>query len=667
MVINIFSQIFAFAGSLCILLFGMDMLSNGIQKGAGKSLQTLLGKITGNRFTSVLTGIAVTAIIQSSGATTVMVVSFVNAELINLTQAIGIIFGANIGTTVTAWIVSLFGFSFSIEKAAIPLFGFGFVLKYLRKIKLHNFADCFMGFALLFMGLGLLKTSMELNPQSVTFLEAFDAMGAGGLFLGVLLGAAFTALIHSSSAMTAIILTMAANGSLSWQLSAAMVLGSNIGSTVDAVMSSFGASTNAKRTAAVHVAFNVCGTLIALVCLNPFLALVDFIVPLEPSQNITTHIAMLHTVFNMCATLLFLPFVNQIAELATRFIRQSQKEADSHYKLPAILPFSHMSADLYSYQIQKEITRMSGRVMEMMDSIAQGLSTSNETAGELCQKVNDDENYVDEMHDAITHFLQTCSRLPNANHRDRENFARLMQVTQGLEDLSDECCSMMHTVEKYTERKSFDPQSGKMKKLLNYLEQVRIFFEQTCIFVALGISDDEKFSSMQLEERIDQTKKDLQKASRKRIEAGSDVKSELDYMDIVRKIEKAGDCVYGIVQSLSFTYEGSSRKAYVAAKGLGSRSERILKAQNVAVYTKVHKVFSFGHEVPLAAKEYDLLVMLLEHKGEVVKREYLLESVWKYEGEVESRTLDVHVRLLRQKLSNDDLIKTVRGVGYCIN
>ena len=323
---SVIFQILGFIGSLCLLLFGMEMLSNGIQKGAGKSLQTLLRKISGNRFTAVLTGIAVTAIIQSSGATTVMVVSFVNAEIINLTQAIGIIFGANIGTTVTAWIVSLFGFSFSIEAAAIPLFGLGFILKYFKKLKIHNFSDCFMGFALLFMGLGLLKNSMNLNSEAVAFLKNFSNLGAIGLFLSVLTGVFFTALIHSSSATTAIVLTMSANGSLPWRIGAAMVLGSNIGSTVDAVMSSMGASVNAKRTAAVHVAFNVTGTLLALIFFQPFLELVDFVVPGTPSENITTHIAMLHTIFNISATLLFLPFVKQIAALAQKFIKESKKE-----------------------------------------------------------------------------------------------------------------------------------------------------------------------------------------------------------------------------------------------------------------------------------------------------------------------------------------------------
>ena len=324
MIMSVFSQILTFVGSLCLLLFGMNMLSNGIQKGAGSGLQKLLATITRNRFKAVLTGLGITAIIQSSGATTVMVISFVNAEILTLQQAIGVIFGANIGTTVTAWIVSIFGFSFSIAQAAIPLFGFGFILKLFKRFKIHNFADSFMGFALLFMGLGLLKESLDLGDGTKQIFQAISTFGIWGILLGVLIGAFLTALIHSSSAMTAIVLTMAANQSISWQLSAAIVLGSNIGSTVDAVMSSINASTNAKRTAFVHVAFNLAGTLLALIFFKPFLKLIDFIVPGLPSENITTHISMLHTVFNLCATLIFIPFVKQIALLTEKIIKNTK-------------------------------------------------------------------------------------------------------------------------------------------------------------------------------------------------------------------------------------------------------------------------------------------------------------------------------------------------------
>jgi phosphate:Na+ symporter len=549
MIWNVISQIAGFIGALCLLLFGMNMLSNGIQKGAGSGLQKLLGKITGNRFYAVLTGIGVTAIIQSSGATTVMVVSFVNAEILTLEQAIGVIFGANIGTTVTAWIVSFFGFSFSIAAMAIPLFGLGYIIKYFKKFRIHNFAECFMGFALLFMGLGLLKESLELGPAAARLFTAINSWGIGGIFLGVLIGAIITALIHSSSAMTAIVLTMAANGSLSWELSAAIVLGSNIGSTVDAVMSSFGASVNARRTALVHVAFNVTGTVLALLIFKPFLQLIDFIVPLKPAENITTHIAMLHTVFNICATLLFIPFVNQIAIIARKVIKETSEEKDEHYHLPAILPHSRISADLYSYQIQTEITKMSAKVMEMFDSVCNSF-VNPQKADEENDHVKYLENYIDEMNAAITEFLQKCSRLPNANHNDRQHFSSLLHVTDNLENLSDETCSLMHTVRKYVTDTEYQTDSKRSHEIMDYVESVRIFFEQTCVYFTIGSSAEERLSGEAIEQKIDRTKKELKKASRKRLESGADVKEELNYMDMVRKIERAGDCVYTMLQSV---------------------------------------------------------------------------------------------------------------------
>ena len=651
---NIIGQILGFGGSLCLLLYGMEMLSNGIQKGAGNSLQTLLGKISGNRFSALLTGVAVTAIIQSSGATTVMVVSFVNAEIISLTQAIGIIFGANIGTTITAWIVSFFGFSFSIEAAAIPLFGFGFVLKYFKKLKIHNFADSFMGFALLFMGLGLLKSSIELKPDSVAFLRNFSNLGFLGLLLGLVLGAFFTALIHSSSATTAIILTMAAGGSLQWDLSAAIILGSNIGSTVDAVMSSFGASVNARRAAAIHVAFNVIGTLLALIFFHPFLAFVDFLVPASPHNNITTHIAMLHTVFNVSASLIFLPFINQIAKIAENLIKESSKEVDSHYKLPAILPVTHISSDLYAFQIQKEIAKMADRVMGMFDVIGSSLKRKK-IDEEMIEKILFEEEFIDEMNHEITDFLQKCIRFPNTNQKNREDFLRLISVTQNLENLSDECCSMSHSLSKFYENRHTETFENHKKELELYFEQIHLFFEQACTYIILGISDEDKLLSSDIEDKIDNTKKILKKASRKRIENGSNVKAELSFIDFVRKIERSGDCVFAMIKAMSSNLEESADREF---------RENLLKAHNIIVNLKNHKVLVSGKEIKLTGKEYDLLLLLLKNRGKLLTREELLKSVWQYENNIETRTLDVHIKLLRQKLDNQNIIETVRGVGY---
>ncbi|MFC2603759.1 MAG: Na/Pi cotransporter family protein, partial [Treponema sp.] len=464
-----------------------------MQKGAGKNLQKLLSKITGNRFTALLTGIGVTAIIQSSGATTVMVVSFVNAEILTLKQAIAVILGANIGTTVTAWIVSIFGFNFSIASIAIPLFGVGYILKYFKHLKIHNFADSFMGFALLFMGLGLLKEVLSLSSASTAFLQKISSLGRLGILIGVFFGAFIAALIHSSSAMTAIVLTMAANGSLIWELSAALVLGSNIGSTIDAVMSSFGASINSKRTAIVHVGFNVTGTLIVLCIFKPFLSFVDFIVPGTPASNITTHISMLHTIFNVCATIIFLPFVDQIAALSSKLIKDTSKEKNIHYTFPAILPSSHISADIYSFQIQKEIFKMAAKVMEMFDFICDTLlntrkamensqTVSIDVLDKSVEQVDGIENYIDEMNEAITQFLQDCTRLPNANHEDRIHFYHLLSITDSLENLSDECSSIMFTLKKYLANDSLEVQKESAKKIEDYIDLVRNFFEQFCLY-----------------------------------------------------------------------------------------------------------------------------------------------------------------------------------------
>ncbi len=192
-----------------------------------------------------------------------------------------------------------------------------------------------------------------------------------------------------------------------------------------------------------------------------------------------------------------------------------------------------------------------------------------------------------------------------------------------------------------------------------YFEQVHIFYEQTCTYIALGLSEIDKVLLSDVEDQIDKAKRELKKASRKRIENGSNVKAELNYMDLVRKIEKAGDCVFGVIRAIQPSVTDSL---------LSDGSENnLLSAQNVIINTQSRKVFVSGNEIQLAVKEYDLLLLLMEKKGEIVTREQLFESIWNYEKETETRTLDVHVRLLRQKLNNQKLIETVRGIGYRIN
>ena len=550
MFLSIFSTVFNFAGALALLLWGMDLLSSGIQKGAGNKLEKLLKVVSGNRFTAVLTGIMVTGIIQSSSATTVMVVSFVNAQILSLTQAIGIIFGANIGTTVTAWIVSLLGFSFKISAFAIPLIGIGFFVKSLKKHKIKDFGDMILGFGLLFFGLDLLGDTLYLDPESVHFINQITDWGVWGIGVGVLIGAALTALIHSSSAFTAIVLTMAASGSLNWELSAALILGSNIGTTIDAVLASIGASINAKRAALVHVGFNIIGTIIALIFFKPFLSLVDLIVPGIPTSNITTHIAMLHTVFNTCATLIFLPFVNQIASFVTKLIKEPESEKDAHYKLPVIISQSRNTVDFYIMQIEREVAIMSSKTMTMLDEVYSAFEGYDEDSiNKIAETVFAQENYIDEMHEEISAFLMSCYKMEETTQLIGVKINKLLQITSGIEALSDECASLVHSLQKYI-NKNPDKKTSSYEKLLPYMTQVKEFFDYVSQHLSLGLTAEEKKLSAEMEESIDSTKKELKKLARHRIEDGKDVKTELHYIDIVRHVEKAGDCVYGIVNSL---------------------------------------------------------------------------------------------------------------------
>ena len=554
MILSIISIIFNFVGALALLLWGMDLLSSGIQKGAGNKLQKLLSVVSGNRVTAVFTGLLVTGIIQSSSATTVMVVSFVNAQILSLTQAIGIIFGANIGTTVTAWIVSFLGFSFSVSAFAIPLIGIGFFLKSLKKSKIKNFSDLFLGFGMLFLGLDLLGDTLSLNPESVSFINSITDWGFLGIIVGVLIGAVLTGLIHSSSAFTAIILTMAAAGSINWKLSAALVLGSNIGTTIDAVLSSIGASTNAKRAAAVHVGFNICGTIIAIICFNPFLSLVDLIVPGTPESNITNHIAMLHTVFNTCSTLIFLPFVNQIAMLVSKLIKEPKSQVEKKYKLPLIITQNRYTIDSYILQIEKEIALMSAKTMTMLDEIYTALKGFDLNSIEnISSQVLEQEDYIDQMNEAISDFLMNCYQMNDVSEHNKAKISKLIQITAEIEDLSDECASIIHVLQKYI-LTSDQRKSSSYEKLLPFVDQVKDFFDYISQHLSFGLSytlsSEEKRLSVKMEESIDTTKKQLKKLARQRIENGKDVKSELHYIDLVRHIERAGDNVYKIAQTL---------------------------------------------------------------------------------------------------------------------
>ena len=365
-----FLKIINFAGSLCFLLYGMKLMSDGIQKSAGQRLQTALSKMTGNRFAGLFTGCGLTMIIQSSGATTVMLVAFVNAGLIALENAVGVIFGANIGTTITAWIVALIGFNYKMELFAIPIFGLGYLVTRFKKIKKEGLGIAIMGFGILFLGLGWLsdtfKTDGKPLPELVAFIAAIEDFGSFSIVLAVFVGLIFTALIHSSSAMTAIVITISAVEPSFWNIGAAMVIGSTMGSTIDSIMAAWDGKPNAKRTALIHVMFNCSASVIALIFFAPFLHLIEWLIPGEiTADNVTYHVALLNTAFKVIATAIFIPFVNQIAQLTRLIIKDvPELEADS-YKLVFNTEMGAKSPEACVFRAQAEIGKFSENVVQM--------------------------------------------------------------------------------------------------------------------------------------------------------------------------------------------------------------------------------------------------------------------------------------------------------------
>ena len=548
---RIVTVIFQLAGSLALLIYGMKMLGEGIQKSAGNSLHRFLTVMTSNRFAAVFTGCFITMIIQSSGATTVMVVSFVNAGLITLQQSVGVIFGANIGTTVTAWIVALFSFQFNIAAAAIPVFGVGYLIKYVRKIKKESAGEALMGFGLLFLGLDFLS-ALSPGADNAAVLNVFQNNGTVSILLGMLGGLLITAIIHSSSAATAVILTLCRNSVLNWEFAAAMVLGCNIGSTIDAVLASMGTKANARRAALVHVLFNVAGSILAFIFFRPLLALVDFITPGTVMQTLPSHVAMLHTLFNVLSTLLFLPFTSQIALLTEKLIKTEPNEIPGEYRLDFISSGIKESVEPHIIRAEKEISDMIMLAIAMFARIREGFSDRTERfISQQMEFIEEREEYADQMQEQLSLYLYKCTELP-VTERQRNNLAAMLHIVDEIENITDDCCSIaIHLKRSIEKNMQFD--KADMDALQPYADLVEQLLNFVNAHINRPLSPEEMAQAAETENKIDSFRKELKKVARKRLEEGADVKAELLYIDLVRNIEKIGDRAYSISEALTRT------------------------------------------------------------------------------------------------------------------
>jgi phosphate:Na+ symporter len=558
----IVAVLFRIIGSLGLFLYGMKVMSDGIQQAAGERLKRVLNFMTGNRFMAIITGFVVTAIIQSSSATTVMVVSFVNAGLLTLTQSIGVIMGANIGTTVTAWIVSLVGFSLKLSEMALPAVGVGFVFRIL-KWKHQDLGEAILGFGLLFLGLDFLTKSMPAVGDNFSVFGVVSNLGFLSSLIGAGAGLVLTLLIHSSSASTAIMLTMAFNGVVSYEMAAAMILGANIGTTIDAALAAIGTKTTAKRTALVHVLFNVVGTCWALPLLKPLLALVALITPgtivpgLIHDPIIPTHLAMLHTVFNVVNTLLFLPFVKPFASLVSFIIKEdkTEKAAPEHYRLVYYSGAIHDTPELNILRAEKEIRDMAGLSSSMYARFSGVLRTLRETGDKesavaaLTEELKQKEAYADEMREALSYFLMECTR-EQLNFRSERRVSQLLRVISIIEDMTDESYAISLLLERSV-RKNRLFKEKEMDALVPYVNQVEDFLAVVQEHLGRKVSKEQIAYARELEAGIDKSRDKLRKLGRKRIEAGKDVKTELLFIDMVRRIERLGDYCIEIAETIA--------------------------------------------------------------------------------------------------------------------
>ncbi len=546
---SIVNSILLLIGSLGFLLYGMHLMSDGVQKSAGEKLQRALARITGNPIIGVCTGLLVTMIIQSSGATTVMVISFINAGLLTLAQSVGVIFGANIGTTITAWIVALFGFNFKISAFAIPIFGLGFFLTIVKDFHVKNIGEAVMGFALLFLGLSGLSDVFSFDASRLSFISKMQSWGVFSIILGVIIGTAITALMHSSSAFSAIVITMAFNGIITWEIACAMTLGSNIGSTIDAILASFGSTANARRSALIHVMFNVFGTTLALIFFKPFIRLIVWI---TPSQNIAIQISMLHTIFKTLNTLILLPLSKQLIKLSHFIIKDDQNGSLGYYHLDFQVSIGKESIAMHIIRLEKEIADMTDVVTRMFDRLQAGiLNRDKKFIVNHMDALVEAENYCDQMHEQIVKYIINCQHL-SVTPAQHSNLSIMVQVTEDLEAMTDECLTAALLLQRSIEKKMKFPHED-MEQLVPYVELARQFLQFIRININKHLNETKLAMAQELEDQIDLFMKELKKLARKRLESGADVKSELLYIDLIRQIEKIGDNAFNISSLLAQT------------------------------------------------------------------------------------------------------------------
>jgi len=545
--------ILTIVGSLGVFLYGMRVMSDGIQKVAGRRMQSILNYMTSNRVIAIFTGFLITSLIQSSSATTVMVVSFVNAGLLNLVQAIGLIMGANIGTTVTTWIVSLIGFKFKISSIALPIIGVGLPLLFSKYRKRRDVAEILVGFGLLFIGLMFLKNSVpdiQNHPEALEFLTKYTDLGYLSFIIFVFVGSLLTIIVQSSSAAMAITVTMAYLGWIDYYTAAAIVLGENIGTTVTAYLASLGTTVNARRAARAHFFFNTIGVIWLALLFRPFADIILHITPWDSSlrANFPLNLALFHTVFNITNTLLFLPFIRKFAHFIEYIVRPKERDMTMEYSLKYISTGLQDTPDINILKAKKEIGKMADVTLEMFELFLEVFQNPTAKMGEKVDKIKCYEELTDKMQFEISKYLVDCSQeeLSEANVR---NVSAFIRVINELENIGDSCYKLILIVQKrYDEKLKFH--SGSVTEILDYAKLVLEYINFWRSHLNIHLESEELEYAFEMERQINQTRDKLRAVTETRLKRGANAHSELLYLDLLKNFEHIGDASLNIAQAL---------------------------------------------------------------------------------------------------------------------
>lgn len=546
------------AGALGMFLYGMNMMSTGLQKTAGNGLRNLLGTMTSNPFKGVLTGLGVTAAIQSSSATTVMVVGFVSAGLLTLSQAIGVIMGANIGTTMTAWIIAVFGFKADISALAVPLMAAGFILSVSKEGKLRNISELIIGFSLLFLGLSLMKSSvpdLRETPQVLEFITRWSGHGFGSVLLFLVFGAILTLVLQSSSATVALTLIMLDMGWIQFDMAAAMVLGENIGTTITANIAASVGSVNAKRAALAHTVFNVFGVCWVLAIFHPFVHLIQYLVSLfgvDDSTSTIYGISMLHTVFNITNTFIMIWFTKQIEKLVTAVIKEKPQSDDTEEGRIRYIDHGLISTpELALVESSKEIVHF-GKIMKNgLEYLTEAISSTDNEDRFMAyrEKLIKYEEISDRIEYEIVKFLNDLGK-GHLSNESKELVRSQIRICGELESLGDSgesiSRSLLH-MQAYG-RKLSPEHAAKLSKMLGYLSQA--YEDMIWNLENAGRIADIRNAEID-EKAINEFRDECRNKELDSIESKGDEYFEtVFYLNVLEQMEKMGDFLINISQNI---------------------------------------------------------------------------------------------------------------------